>query len=127
MSIRTKIVYIAHPIGGDVEGNLKSIAEIGKHINLTEPNTVPYAPYFFDLACLDDNIPSERKRGMMNNRYILNNTHIDELRLYGTRISDGMKQECVIASRNGIDIISMTESTRFSVEELIKWRDEQGV
>jgi len=25
-----KIVYIAHPVGGDVEGNLKKIAEIGR-------------------------------------------------------------------------------------------------
>ena len=121
MSIKTKLVYIAHPIGGDVKSNLKSIADIGNLINLTEPDVIPFAPYFFDLACLDDSIPEERKRGIENSLYILNNTHIDELRLYGTRISDGMKKECVIARRNGIDIISMNEHTQFTIEDLLSW------
>jgi len=124
MSINTKVVYIAHQIGGDVGANMKSIAEIGRDINLTEPDTIPFAPYFYDLACLSDTEPKERKRGMDNNLHILNSFPIDEVRLYGPRISDGMKTECVVARLNGIDIISMNEHTKFTIEEILNWTDE---
>jgi hypothetical protein len=107
-----KIAYIAHPIGGDVKGNLRKIRSIARTINLTEPNVVPFAPYFLDCKCLDDNVPSERARGIKNDIELLNRGFIGEIRLYGDRISNGMAEEIKLAFRLGIPIVAMTDGTR---------------
>lgn len=105
------IAYIAHPIGGDVQANLEKIKQIGREINLTEPNVVPIAPYFFDLACLDDNNPLERTRGLNNLRVIFETGFFNEVRLYGSHISKGMDAEIRLADKLGIRVVPMTPGT----------------
>lgn len=39
-----KTAYIAHPVSGDVKGNVEKIIAIVRHINLTEPDIVPFVP-----------------------------------------------------------------------------------
>jgi len=107
-----KIAYIAHPIGGDVEGNTKRILEIVRTINFEEPDTVPFASYIADLYALDDNTPEERERGMKNSFALLKAGFIDEMRLYGNKISKGMRAEIKLAGALQIPIIPMTEETK---------------
>lgn len=107
-----KVVYIAHPINGNIQDNLKMVKRIGRKINLEEPNVVPFAPYFFDCHSLDDNISSERERGIKNNITLLKKGFVDELRLYGERISKGMHQEIELALKLGIIVIPMTKETK---------------
>lgn len=104
-----KIAYIAHPISGDIEGNLEKIRQIGREINLNEPDVVPFAPYWFDCHCLDDNDPAERERGIKNDHHLLR--IVDEVRLYGDRISKGMGEEIFLAFDLGIPVIPMTPET----------------
>lgn len=51
-----KIVYIAHPIGVDVENNIKKVIAICRTVNLETSDIVPFVPYLSDLYALDDNI-----------------------------------------------------------------------
>lgn len=104
-----KIAYIAHPISGDIEGNLERVRQIGRQINLEEPDVVPFAPYWFDCHCLDDNDPGERERGIDNDRHLLQ--FVDEVRLYGNKISRGMWDEIDLAKNLGIPVIAMTPET----------------
>lgn len=106
-----KVVYIAHPISGNIKMNLIKIEVIGRRINQNEPNVVPFAPYYFGCNILDDDIKSERERGIKNNVALFKKGFIDELRLYGNRISSGMYHEIKLALELGIDIIPMTEET----------------
>ena len=106
-----KIVYIAHPISGDVEGNLQKIRAISRFINLNYPDVVPFAPYFLDCIALDDDKPEERERGMRNDREFFERQVIDELWLYGDRISSGMSVEIAMAIKQGIPIVPMSEGT----------------
>lgn len=101
-----KIVYIAHPIGGNVEENLSDLRRIVRLINLRSPDVVPFVPYYSDVVSLNDNIPEERGRGIKNDREILKRgrNFIDELWLTGERISDGMKAEATLAGILGITI-----------------------
>lgn len=92
-----KIAYIAHPIGGDVENNLAKIRAIVREINLTEPDVVPFAPYYADCVSLDDSNPAERTRGIRNDMALFQRGVIDEVRLYGERISNGMSEEILLA------------------------------
>ena len=106
-----KVAYIAHPIGGDVGDNLDQIKKISLEINLDEPDVVPFVPYFIDCCVLDDNDPSQRKRGFKNNTALLKKGIVDEVRLYGDKISHGMSYEINLAIEHGIPIKPMTEET----------------
>jgi hypothetical protein len=46
-----KIVYIAHPISGDIKGNLEKIRLIVRGLNLENIDIVPFAPVLAGLPC----------------------------------------------------------------------------
>lgn len=106
-----KIVYIAHPVSGDIPGNLEKVRKIGRMINMTEPDTVPVCQFFFDCQTLDDSIPAERERGIKNDTELLRRGSIDELRPHGDRISKGMAAEIKLAEELNIPICPMTANT----------------
>ena len=116
-----KFVYVAHPISGDVAGNIAKIKQIIRHINLTEPDVVPLAHYVVDCESLDDTVPAERERGIRNDNALLGAGFIKELRLYGDRISNGMSCECELAVELGIEIIPMTPGTTIDFLRYIKY------
>ena len=107
-----KIVFISHPVSGDVPGNIKKIIAIARHINLTEPDVVPFVPYLIDLYSLDDTKINERGRGLKNGQEIFNSFPIDELRVYGDRISKGMNAEIEMAIDHNIPVRPMTPETK---------------
>lgn len=102
-----KILYIAHPIKGDVEANLAKLRRIIKGIN-TSPKyatTVPFVPYYADVVSMDDNVPAERQRGLQNGLEILSRPGaVDEMLVMGDRITEGMKQEVFKAFEMGIPV-----------------------
>lgn len=107
-----KVVYIAHAIGGDVPGNLERIRQIVRRINLNMPDVLPFAHYWVDCHALDDNNQHERNRGIKNDIALLRAGFINEMWLYGDRISNGMKAEIELAKELDIPVISMSRGTR---------------
>ena len=99
-----KIVYIAHPIYGDIKGNLEKIRLIVREINLNDPDIVPFAPYWLDCHALNDDVPEERERGIRNDEAFFMRRVIDELWLYGDRVSTGMRHEIAKALNCGIHV-----------------------
>lgn len=104
-----RIAYIAHPISGDVAGNLKKIDAIVRQINIEEPNVVPFVPYYADIMAMNDAIPQERERGIQNDMEFFKRKTMDELRVYGDRISSGVAAEIKAAHENGIPVIPMNK------------------
>jgi len=107
-----KIIFISHPVSGDVPGNIKKIIAIARHINLTEPDVVPFVPSLIDLYSLDDTKIKERERGLKNCLAGIDSCCIDEVRLYGNRISKGMNNEILDAIYLDIPIVPMTPETK---------------
>jgi len=105
-----KIVYIAHPISGDVQGNLAKIRAIVREINLTDHTVVPFVPYYVDCVSMDDSIPAERERGIKNDVAILESGLVDEVWLFGDKISNGMQHEINLARRELIPIVAKSPS-----------------
>lgn len=103
-----RIAYIAHPIGGDVVKNLSLLCDIVKEVNDKEPETVPFVPYYADVVALDDDNPIQRERGFKNNLEIISRGLVDELRLYGPRISHGMEVEIKRALMHEIPVKAMS-------------------
>jgi len=107
-----KIIYIAHPISGDVVGNLKKILAIIREININEPEILPFAHYWVDCHALDDTIISERERGIKNDIALLRAGFINELWLYGDRISNGMQHEIELATELDIAIVPKSDEIK---------------
>lgn len=105
-TLTMKIAYIAHPVGGDVTGNLEKIRAIVRKINLEEPRVVPFVPYYADCVAMDDSVPAERARGFKNNYAFFRKGMVDELRIYGEHISPGMKKEIEWAHMNRIPVVN---------------------
>ncbi len=102
---KMRIVYIAHPIGGNVEANLASLRRIVREFNLNPKyaTSVPFVPYYADVVSMNDNNPAERQKGLQNGLAILARPGmVDELRLTGNTITEGMKQEVFTAFMYGI-------------------------
>jgi hypothetical protein len=117
LGARGKIVYIAHPIGGDVTANLEKIIAVVRKINLKQPNIVPFVPYFADCEALSDSVPEERERGLKNGLTIINSGIVKELWLYGNTISQGMWGEIRQAHVLGIRIVPQTDATLYHLKK----------
>jgi hypothetical protein len=115
-----KIIYIAHPISGDVKGNLEKIRQIARDITLKFDDVVAFAPYWFDCHFLNDDDAAERARGIKNDREFFKRKVIDEVWLYGDKISKGMREEIILAHDLGIIVVPMSEATREQYREALK-------
>lgn len=118
-----RVVYIAHPISGHIENNLKSVAGIARYITITEADTIPFAPYYFSCKFLRDDDSKERQIGIRNNEHFFKLGIIDELRLYGDRISNGMWAEIKLANELGIKIkcmnVEIEEDYKRNIESFV--------
>lgn len=112
-----KVVYIAHPIKGSVDLNIELIKNILKKINHKETDVCPIAPYVGNG--LDDNIPYQRERGIKNNIELIGRGFIDEMWMYGMRLSDGMKQEILLAMKHGIKVVCKEDFILWDIRQFV--------
>lgn len=105
-----KIVFIGHPVAGDISGNVKKILDICKKIH--NKKVIPCVPYLVSLHYLNDKIVEDRELGIEANLECFYRGYVDELWLFGDYISEGMKQEIKIARKLNIPIISKTNGTK---------------
>lgn len=114
-----EVHYIAHEIGGDVKGNVDKILKIVREINMNEPDVVPFVPYLADvLGGTDDSKPEERERGIKNDTHILKSGIVDALRIYGTKLSTGVKAEISLCHGLGIQILPMNKKVKAQYEAM---------
>ena len=104
-----KTVFIAHPISGDIRGNVAKVLKICAEVHTKD--VIPVAPYLVSLQYLDDTVTEDRDLGMEANHECFRRGYVDELWLFGDRISIGMKKEILLAKEIGIPIIPKTERT----------------
>lgn len=102
-----KICYIAHPICGEIEKNLKDLRRIIRKLNIEDVQTVPFCPYYADVVSMDDNDEWDRQRGIANNTNIILSGIITELWLTGEKISKGMEEEIRYANMMNIPVIDL--------------------
>lgn len=101
-----KIVFIAHPVAGDIEKNLADLYRIIRKINFDMPDIIPFAPYVADVLAMGDEEHEGRRRGMLNGTAILESGIIEEIWLTGDRISLGMDYEIEQANVIGIPVVN---------------------
>lgn len=109
-----KTVFIGHPIGGDVERNMKKVISICSAIH--SQNIIPVAPYLVSLQYLNDAVVEDRELGTTANSECFNRKFVDELWLFGDHISEGMKMEISLAKKLNIPVFPLTEGTMRDLE-----------
>lgn len=100
-----KVVYLAHPVSGDIERNLENFKKWYRWA-LIDMGVIPVCPWFSCCHALDDNNVAERELGIMMDHAFLTecSSVISELWLCGPKISAGMQGEKELAVRLGIPV-----------------------
>ena len=112
-----RTIYPAHPVGGDVEGNTKLIRAIVRELHLME-GVQPICPYLGDVQALDDNLPKEREIGLLSIAEYFWREMIDEVWLFGPRISNGMRGEIEFAWDMGVPVYAKSSMTIPLLQEM---------
>lgn len=111
-----KLVYIASPYAGDVEGNV-AFAKAACRYAAVKGYT-PVAVHLMYPQFLDDRVPKEREAGLKMGRRVL--AACEEIWLCGERMSAGMKVEEAEAKRLGIPIRKVPSSAICSFQKQIE-------
>ena len=104
-----KMVFIAHPIRGDIKGNMQKALHVCAAVH--SEKIFPIAPYLSALQYLHDHTPTERKRSIKGNHEYFRRKFIDELWLCGDCITYGMVEEIIWATQHNIPIVPKTPET----------------
>lgn len=111
-----KTVFVAHPVRGDVAGNMQKVLAICEELHTKE--VIPVVPFLVSLQYLKDHIVEDRELGIQANHECLRRRYVDELWLFGDHISSGMAGEVKLARELGIPVVPQTEGTRRDLEAL---------
>src|SRR3990167_8428842 len=79
---------------------------------------IPVAPYLVSLQYLNDEVVEDRELGVEANLVCFHRGFVDELWLYGDKISEGMKREIALAKELKIPVVAKTEWTKKDLEVL---------
>ena len=96
----SRLVYIASPYAGDVEGNVAFAKAACRYA--AAQGCTPVAVHLMYPQFLDDRVPKEREAGLRMGRRVL--AACEEIWLCGERMSAGMKAEEAEAKRLGLSI-----------------------
>lgn len=111
-----KLVYIASPYAGDVEGNVEFAKAACRYA--AAKGYTPVAVHLMYPQFLDDRVPKERETGLKMGRRVL--AACEEIWLCGERMSAGMKAEEAEAKRLGIPIRKVPSSDICSFQKQIE-------
>lgn len=112
----SRLVYIASPYAGDVEGNV-AFAKAACRYAAAQGFT-PVAVHLMYPQFLDDRVPKEREAGLKMGRRVL--AACEEIWLCGERMSAGMKAEEAEARKLGIPIRQIPSSDICSFQKQIE-------
>lgn len=94
-------IYVCSPCRGDQQMNINRARRYTKQI--IKEGHIPITPHLFYSSVLHDEIPRQRKKALEIGLELLKGCH--EVRVYGSRISEGMQQEIEAAEKLNIPVI----------------------
>lgn len=100
MKAKLKMVYICSPLRGNLDRNITNAVSYSKHA--AGQGVLPLAPHTIFTQYLNDLIPAERQQGLTMGLELL--ARCDELWVYGSLISEGMRAEIQYAKEHSMPI-----------------------
>ena len=95
-----KMVYVCSPFAGDYMVNTENTKKYCKYV--MDQGYVPFAPHIMFASFLDDTDPVQRTKGCTLGLEMLE--RVDEIWVFGDRISSGMKNEILFSEKFNIPI-----------------------
>ena len=95
-----KIVGICSLLRGEIKGNIRKANDYCRFA--AQEGVVPLAPHTIFTQFLDDTIPEERLIGLTLGLELIK--RVDEVWVFGVRISEGMEAEILLAEQMDIPI-----------------------
>lgn len=108
-----KTVFIAHQISGDVDTNIKKVLAVCKKLH-ESGKIIPIFPSLIWRQYLPENENTKYLAGLVNDEYFRRGM-VDEVWLYGSKLSEGMIKEIKLAISFGIPVVP---KNKFMKEEL---------
>lgn len=105
-----RMVYVAHPVGGDVAGNLVRAKAWLKYLEAGNPWTVFVSQWILGCENWNDADPVQRAQGLK--RCYAQVERCDEIWLVGPRVSSGMFLEQWWAQQFGVKVVNFTGKGR---------------
>lgn len=99
-----KMVYIASPLRGDYNTNIKNAVEYCRLAG--ERGVLPLAPHIIFSQWCNDTVPKQREQGLQLGLALLEKA--DELWIMGEKISEGMRGEISFAMEHDIPAYHIT-------------------
>lgn len=103
------VVYVAHPVAGDVQANLQRALRWLAYLSKRLPHSAVIAPWIANIMSgEDDGDPVQRARGLAHDVTVVK--RCDVLVLVGGRISSGMAMErdaMIVAGGKVFDLTAM--------------------
>ena len=93
------IVYVGHPLSGNVPGNTASVRTWIRYLIDAEPDVAFVCSWLPYVDVLDDANPAHRERGLRDCLFVA--PMCDGIVLCGDRISDGMRMEVEAIEKAG--------------------------
>lgn len=100
-----KVVYMCHPVAGDIKGNLARAKRWLRWLEENYPIAI-VASWITECEVWDDNNPEQRAAGLERDKAVLE--RCDGIVLVGGRISNGMAIERAHAESKGLPVTDMT-------------------
>lgn len=99
-----KVFYVAHPVSGDVDGNVRRALAWLRWLRRYDTTTAYVAPWIAGLlAGEDDSDPEQRERGLLDCEATA--ARMDGIVLVGGRISQGMARElAAVRAAGGVSV-----------------------
>ena len=102
-----KKIFICSPFRGDIEGNTKRASCYAQ--TTIKADEIPIVPHLYFPIFLDDNDPDQRMKGIKMGLELMD--MCDEVRVFGFKITEGMKFELEYARKKGKPIRLYDEQT----------------
>jgi len=102
---KIRVVYMAHPVSGDVEANLARAKRWYKWITDNYKVGV-VADWIINCEIYDDSNPADREAGLLVCEEIA--SRCDEIWLVGGVVSNGMAREAEAAEAAGVTVVDLS-------------------
>lgn len=102
-----KLLYVCHPLAGDIKANLARAERWLKYLRDSDPSSTYIAPWIADIhSGADDTDPNARERGLVDCTTTV--VRCDGVVLVGGRVSSGMARERDAAIEQGRSVFDLT-------------------
>lgn len=95
------IIYVAYPVDDMTDAEI-----IGELRKVRNPTVVPVVPFFAMRRYLNLDVADERAEWERTSQEYLRHDFIDELWLYGERITSDMRDLVLLARKEGIKVVA---------------------